>query len=87
MLACSPVAAPAPKRRLILRCHGAGLEAGDRGVAQDEAIGGTGDGAVAVVLPKRVRMERVLPSVEGALVERRHVRAYTHRHSLLTVAL
>jgi len=60
------------------------LEAGDGAlVTQDEAIlDGPGDGALSVELPKGVRVEHILPTFEGALVERRLICAHAHRHSL-----
>jgi hypothetical protein len=51
-------------------------------VAEDE-VDGAADHAVAVVLPARVRVQRVLVPVELALVERRRVALHTQRHGLV----
>lgn len=51
------------------------------GVAEDE-VDGAGDGALAVELAERVRVERVLVALDAAPVRRRHVRAHPQRHRL-----
>lgn len=67
--------------------HGAGLEGGHGGVAQDKAMDvGSSDGTLSIQLTERVRVERVLSAIKLALVECRHVRAHSHRHSLLLLA-
>ncbi|GJN31218.1 hypothetical protein PR202_gb19584 [Eleusine coracana subsp. coracana] len=53
-------------------------------VAEDE-VDGAADDAVAVVLPARVRVQRVLVPVELALVERRHVALHPQRHGLVVL--
>jgi len=53
-------------------------------VAEDE-VDGARDDALAVVLPARVRVQRVLVPVEPALVERRHVALHPQRHRLVVL--
>ena len=71
-----------PEQRRFLGDNSAGLE-GDGAVAEDE-VDCAQDCALAVELAECVRVERVLPAIEGAEVERRHVRAHAQRHRLVT---
>jgi len=58
----------------------AGLQHGG-GVAEDD-VDGAGHGALAVELPERVRVQRVLVGVHAAAVQRGKVRVHPQRHRL-----
>ena len=70
-----------PRDRGLLRDDSARLER-NRPVSEDE-VDGACDVAFAVILAERVRVERVLPAIEGALVECGLVCTHTHCHRLV----
>lgn len=70
-----------PQDRGLLSNDGARLER-NRTVSEHE-VDGARDVAFTVKLAERMRVERVLPAIEGALVERGLVCAHTHCHRLV----